>query len=590
MKQFFKFMFASMLGFLISCVILFFLFIGMMASLASLTQKEVVQVKPKSVLHLTLNNQIVDRGGADPFDTFNFMSFEVGSATGLNDILKNLKKAGNDSNIEGIFLDLSLIQAGWSTIEEIRQALLTFKETGKFIVAYGETYTQSAYYLASVADKVYLNPEGAIDFRGMNSELVFFKNMLGKLGIEPQVIRHGKYKSASEPFFLEEMSRENEEQILSYVSSIWNNVLKGISDSRGLTVNHLNEVANGFYTRQANLALEWKMIDGIMHRDELLEELRTRLDVKETTDIEFVTLADYKNTPEPKDRNTPRSRNKIAVVYGTGGIVSGPGTETSMGSDRIAEALREARQDSTIKAIVFRINSPGGSALASEVILREVILASQVKPVIASMGDVAASGGYYVACGATMIIANPNTITGSIGVFGLIPNMQNFFNQKLGITFDNVKTNQYADLMTVSRPLTNNEKALIQETVENVYTTFIGHVSRGRNLTVEQVDSIGQGRVWSGTEAKQIGLIDEFGGLNLAIEKAAEKAGLENYRIVELPKRKDFFARIMEGFGGMQEALVKRKLGPAYHYYEQVNKVNEMTGILTRLPYDINIE
>ncbi len=590
MKQFFKFMLASMLGFLISCIILFFLFAGMLASVASFSKREVVQVKPKSVLHLTLNNQIVDRGGADPFDSFNFMSFEVGSATGLNDILANLKKAGKDPNIEGVFLDMSLVLAGWGTIDEIRQALIEFKKTDKFIVAYGENYTQNAYYLATVADKVYLNPEGIIDFRGLNSELTFFRNMLEKLGIEPQVIRHGKYKSAAEPFFLEKMSAENREQVLAYVGSIWNSVLQGISDSRGLTIEHLNKVADGFNTRSADLALEWQMIDGIMHRDELLEELRARLDVKNTTDIEFVELGKYHRVPENTNRKSPRSRDKIAVVYGTGPIISGQGTETSMGSDRIAAALREARQDTTVKAIVFRINSPGGSALASEVILREVILASQVKPVIASMGDVAASGGYYVACAADMIIASPNTITGSIGVFGLIPNMQNFFNQKLGITFDNVKTNEYADLMTVSRPLTNNEKALIQETVENVYTTFIGHVSKGRNLSPEQVDSIGQGRVWSGAEARQIGLVDEFGGISLAIEKAAEKAGLESYRIVEYPKRKDFVARLMENFGSMQETFVKRKLGEAFRYYEQVNKVNEMTGILTRLPYDIIIE
>lgn len=590
MKQFFKFMLASMLGFLISSIILFFLFAGMLASIASFSKREVVQIKPKSVLHLTLNNQIVDRGGADPFDSFNFMNFEVSTATGLNDILKNLKKAGNDPNIEGVFLDLSMVQAGWSTIDEIRQALVAFKQTGKFIVAYGENYTQNAYYLASVADKVYLNPEGIIDFRGLNSELIFFKNMFGKLGIEPQVIRHGKYKSAAEPLFLEKMSAENREQVLAYVGSIWNNVLEGISTGRGLTTEHLNKVANGFNTRNAELALEWKMIDGIMHRDELLEELQARLEVKSTTDIEFVSLGKYNRSPETVNRKSPRSRNKIAVVYGAGPIMSGQGTETNMGSDRIAAALREARQDTTVKAIVFRINSPGGSALASEVILREVILARQVKPVIASMGDVAASGGYYVACAANLIIASPNTITGSIGVFGLIPNMQNFFNQKLGITFDNVKTNEYADLMTVSRPLSNNEKALIQDMVENVYNTFIGHVSKGRNLTVEQVDNIGQGRVWSGADARKIGLVDEFGGLSMAIEKAAEKAGLDDYRIVEFPKRKDFIARLMENFGNMQETFVRRKLGEAYLYYQQVNRVNELSGILTRLPYDIIIE
>jgi len=590
MKQFFKFMLASMLGFFLASIILFFMFIGMLASMASLAKKEVVHVKPKTVLHLTLNNEIVDRGGRNPFDSFDFMNFQATSATGLNDLLRNLKKAKKDQNIEGIFLDMTIMQAGWSTIDEIRQALKDFKESGKFIVAYGESFTQNAYYLASVADKIYLHPEGTLDFRGLNSELVFFKNMLEKLGIEPQVIRHGKFKSAAEPFFLERMSPENREQILAYVSSIWNNVARDIADSRGVSINHLNDVANGFYSRNASLALEWQMIDGIKHRDELLEELRERLDHKKASDIEFVTLSKYEKAAETKETRSIRSREKIAVVYGSGGIISGQGTERNMGSDRIAAAIREARLDTTVKAIVFRINSPGGSALASDVILREVKLASEVKPVIASMGDVAASGGYYVACAADMIIASPNTITGSIGVFGLVPNMQNFFNKKLGITFDNVKTNEYADLMTVTRPLTRNERAMIQEMVEQVYETFTDHVSEGRGLTVAMVDSIGQGRVWSGAEALQLGLIDEFGGLSYAIEKAAEKAGLENYRIVEYPKRKDFLTRIMEDFGGTQEIFVKRKLGEAYHYYKQVEKASEMTGILTRMPYDVIIE
>lgn len=582
-------MFASMLGFFLMSIILLFIFVGMLSSLASFSKKEAVVLNPKTVLHLNLTNEIVDRGGGNPFETFDPMSFQAKPATGLNDLIENLKKAKNDPNIDGIFLDLTLVQAGWSTIDEIRQSLLDFKSTGKFIVAYGETYTQNAYYLGSVADKLYLHPEGAIDFRGMSSELIFFKNMLDKLGIEPQVIRHGKYKSATEPFFLEKMSPENREQVLAYVSSIWNSVLKGISDSRGLTLNHLNDVADAFNTRNAQLALENQMVDGIMYRDEVLEELRERLGKDEASDIDFVEWAKYMNVPENSDTRQPRSADKIAVIYGMGNIISGEGTERSMGSDRIAGAIRKARLDESVKAIVFRINSPGGSALASDVILREVKLASEVKPVIASMGDVAASGGYYVACGADMIVASPNTITGSIGVFGLIPNMQNFFNNKLGITFDNVKTNDYADLMTISRPLTPNERALIQEGVEQVYTTFIGHVAEGRGIPVAQVDSIGQGRVWSGAEAIQIGLVDELGGLNFAIEKAAEKAGLENYRLVEYPSRKDFFTQIMEDFGQMQEVFVKRKLGEAYQYYKQVEQVNEMTGIVTRMPYDVVI-
>lgn len=589
MKQFFKFMFASMLGFFLMSIILLFIFIGMLSSLASFSKKEAVLLKPKSVLHLTLTTEIVDRGGGNPFESFDPMSFQPKPATGLNELIKNLKKAKNDPNVDGIYLDLTLLQAGWASVDEIRQAMIDFKESGKFIVAYGETYTQNAYYLATVADKVYLHPEGSIDFRGLNSELIFFKNMLEKVGVEPQVIRHGKYKSATEPFFLEQMSPENREQVLSYVSSIWNSVLKGISDSRGLTVNHINDVANAYNTRNAALALESRMIDGIMHRDEVLEELRERLEKDEARDIEFVELSKYMNVPESKEARAPRSSDKIAVIYGMGNILSGSGNERSMGSDRIAAAIREARLDESVKAIVFRINSPGGSALASDVILREVKLASGVKPMIASMGDVAASGGYYVACGADMIVASPSTITGSIGVFGMIPNMQNFFNNKLGITFDNVKTNEYADMMTVSRPLRPNERDIIQENIEQVYSTFTTHVAEGRGISVAQVDSIGQGRVWSGAEAVQIGLVDELGGLTYAIEKAAEKAGLETYRLVEYPTHKDFFTQLLEDFGQVQEVFVKRKLGEAYQYYKQVEQMNQMTGILTRMPYDIII-
>ena len=589
MKQFFKFMFASMLGFFLMSIILLFIFIGMLSALASFSKKEAVLLKPKSVLHLTLTTEIVDRGGGNPFESFDPMSFQPKPATGLNELIKNLKKAKNDPNVDGIYLDLTLLQAGWASVDEIRQAMIDFKESGKFIVAYGETYTQNAYYLATVADKVYLHPEGSIDFRGLNSELIFFKNMLEKVGVEPQVIRHGKYKSATEPFFLEQMSPENREQVLSYVSSIWNSVLKGISDSRGLTVNHINDVANAYNTRNAALALESRMIDGIMHRDEVLEELRERLEKDEARDIEFVELSKYMNVPESKEARAPRSSDKIAVIYGMGNILSGSGNERSMGSDRIAAAIREARLDESVKAIVFRINSPGGSALASDVILREVKLASGVKPMIASMGDVAASGGYYVACGADMIVASPSTITGSIGVFGMIPNMQNFFNNKLGITFDNVKTNEYADMMTVSRPLRPNERDIIQENIEQVYSTFTTHVAEGRGISVAQVDSIGQGRVWSGAEAVQIGLVDELGGLTYAIEKAAEKAGLETYRLVEYPTRKDFFTQLLEDFGQVQEVFVKRKLGEAYQYYKQVEQMNQMTGILTRMPYDIII-
>ncbi len=584
-------MFASMLGFFLTFLIIFFLMIGIIATAVSISSKDTVDVAEKSVLHITLTTEVVDRGGGNPFESFDFMSFSPPrKAIGLNHILESLKKAKEDENIEGIFLDLSAIPAGWSTIAEIRNAIEDFKESGKFVISYGELYLQRAYYLGSVADEIYLHPEGTIDFRGINSELFFLKNMLDRLGIDPQVIRHGEYKSAGEPFFREDMSPENREQVLSYISSIWNNVISEIAITRGLTINHLNEVADNLHTRNANMALKWDMIDGITYRDQIHDVLRERLGLDEEEDIEFVSLGDYNKAPLPKSMVSPRSKNKVAVVYASGNIISGQGGDRVIGSDRIAGALREARKDDDVKAIVFRINSPGGSALASDVILREVKLAAEEKPVVASMGDVAASGGYYIACAADWIVANPSTITGSIGVFGMIPNMQDFFNEKLGITFDNVKTNQLADMGSVTKPLTPSERRIIEESIAQVYETFIEHVAQGRNIPVSVVDELGRGRVWSGVEARQNGLIDDFGGLELAIDKAIDLAELDDYRIVEYPIRKAFLEQLMESFGGIQERVLQRKLGPSYRYYRQIDEARDMTGILTRLPYDIYLD
>ncbi len=581
-------MFASMLGFFLTFIILLFIMIGVIAGMAS---RDPVRVADQSVLHLTLTTEIVDRGGGSPFESFDFMSFSPSRAIGLNDILSALEKAADDDKIEGVFLDLSIVAGGWSTIDEIRKAINEFKEeTGKFVVSYGEMYMQNAYYLGSVADEMYLHPEGAIDFRGINSELIFLKNMLDRVGIDPQVIRYGEYKSAGEPLFREDMSEENREQIRSYITAIWNNVMADVAASRGLTVNHLTDVADNLKTRNATMAYDYNMVDGLLYRDELYDVLRDHIGLEADDDIEFITLGSYLNAPDPADFIRSDSDQKIAVVYASGNIISGQGGDRTIGSDRIAKALREARLDEDIHAIVFRINSPGGSALASDVILREVALAAKEKPVVASMGDVAASGGYYIAAKADYIMASPNTITGSIGVFGMIPNMQEFFNERLGITFDNVKTNQHADLGSVSRPLTTRERDIIKEGIADVYYTFIRHVADGRNIPEETADELGRGRVWSGVEAMQNGLIDGYGGLRMAIEKAAELAEIVDYQTLEYPIRKDFLTQIMEGFGGVRESKIEELLGEEYRYYRQIQDVREMTGILTRMPYDIHLE
>ena len=589
MKQFFKFMLASMLGFFISAVILFFLFFVLIFSIASLSQKDEVVVKNNTILHLRLNDEIIDRSPNNPMENFDFASFKPRTSLGLNDILSNLKKAAEDDKISGLFLDLTNIPTGISTIAEIRSGIKEFKESGKFVVAYAEYYTQSSYYLASVSDQVYLNPVGTLDFRGLNTEMMFFKNMLEKLGVEIQIIRHGKFKSAGEPFFLEKMSEANREQTLSFIGSIWNNMIKDIAESRSIAANQLNAYADEFATRRPEKALDLNFIDGIRHRDEVIGYLKEKTNKADEEELNLLAISSYTKAPAPATKS-PRSRNKIAVVYANGQIMSGEGSDRIIGSDRIANAIQQARKDTTVKAIVLRINSPGGSALASDVILREIILARQAKPVVASMGDVAASGGYYIACMADKILASPSTITGSIGVFGLIPNMKGFFNSKMGITFDNVKTNRFADFASVSRPLNPTEKMILQEEIDYIYTTFITHVSNGRKLTVDQVDEIAQGRVWSGSEAKLIGLVDEFGGLTDAVKAAAELANLENYRVEEYPKRKEFLQQLLEDLGGKTEtALLKRKLGAHYDIFQKAQEIKDQSGIQARMPFDLII-
>jgi protease-4 len=588
MKQFFKFMFASMLGFFLTFVVVFFIFFVMIISVASFSKKEVVDVKTNSVLFIDLKQTIHDRGTNNPFEDLDITSFKPANILGLDDILKSIHKAKTDNNIKGICLDLGDINAGIATVEEIRNALIDFKESKKFIISYSEVYSQKAYYLASVADSIYMNPEGMLDFKGLNAQIFFIKGTLKKLEVEPQVIRHGKFKSAVEPFILDKMSAENKEQTQTYINSMWEVMVKNIAESRKISIAELNNIADSLKTQFPEDAVKCKLIDKIVYKDEFLAELKKKLGLDESKKINFVSLNKYIDVKESiKQKYT---KNKIAVIFASGSIESGDGDENTIGSEKLSETIRDARNDSTIKAIVLRINSPGGSALASEVIWREVYLASKVKPVIASMGDLAASGGYYIACAANKIVANPNTITGSIGVFGVLPNMKGLFNNKLGITFDNVKTNKYADLGDVSRPLNEYEKLVILNSIERIYKTFINHVAEGRKMTTEQVDSIGQGRVWCGSDAKRIGLVDELGGLEKAIKLAAELAKLDNYKLVSLPKQKDPFTQIIEQFSGNTKVdLLSSELGDTYKYFEYIRSVSKMTGIQARLPYEIEI-
>lgn len=590
MKDFFKFMLASMLGFLLMSVIVFFLFVGMIASLASFMDKETVKVAKNTVLYIDFDAGIRDRSSNDPFSEFDPVTFTPKASLGLNDIITNLEKATTDPNIDGIFMQLSGIQTGLANVEEIRNALLRFKESGKFIIAYGETYTQSAYYLSTVADKIYLNPEGMIDFRGISAELMFFKGMLEKLDADMQIIRHGKYKSAVEPFMDEKMSPENREQIETIINGAWNTLLEGISTTRNIRKNELNRIADDLLLRNAKDALAYRFVDGLRYYDEILDELRILAGIDDDDDINTLSLSKYFNAPDPALDKVDR-HNRVAVVYAVGEIISGEGSDDIIGSDRIAKAIRTARNDDKVKAIVMRVNSPGGSALASDVILREVKLAAAEKPFIVSMGNVAASGGYYISAAAHSIFAEPTTITGSIGVLGMIPNLENTMKNKLGITYDYATTNRNSSFITAFRPLTSEQREILKGYIEDVYQTFVLHVMEGRGMTFEEVDNIAQGRVWIGTDARNIGLVDEIGGLNDAIHAAVDLAELDTWSIREYPVQKDFFQEILDqilGHGSV-EAKIREELGANYRLYQYLRYWQNASGVQARLPFDIHM-
>lgn len=588
MKQFFKFMFASMLAMLVTffiTMIIFVAIIGTVISSATSTSEKVVDVKDNSVLHLKFDYQIKDRTSNNPFENFDFSTFETQDNLGLDKILTNIEKAKSDVRIKGIYLDLTSLNTGIATLEEIHHALKDFKKSGKWIISYSEVYTQSTYYLASLSDKIYLNPAGLVEMRGLSTELMFFKNALEKLDVEMQIIRHGKFKSAVEPYILEKMSDSNREQMNLILSSAWGSILNDISESRKISIEELNAIADDIKIQTAADAIKYGFVDKALYKDEVLEELKTRTGASSYDDINYISLRKYDNA-----KVTPNnSKNEIAIIYASGEINSGKSRDDVMGSETISQAIREARLDDKVKAIVLRVNSPGGSALASDVMWREVVLAKKVKPVVVSMGDVAASGGYYIACAANKIVADEKTITGSIGVFGVVPNAQGFFNNKLGITFDVAKTNKHADIMTMFKPLTAEEKDIIQIGVEKIYDDFIGKVAEGRGMTKEQVDSIGQGRVWLALDAKKIGLVDEIGGIDKAISIAKELAKITDYKTVDFPKMKDPFEQLMlEITVEAESKILKAYMGENYKYYQKIQTMTTQSGYMARMPYEID--
>ncbi len=588
MKTFLKMLLATILG----VGILFFLLFVILASFASMSEEKVL-VSENSILKLDLNTVINERSEDNPFESFSPLSGEPQSSIGLNDLKASLENAKNDANIKGIYMNAGIPLSGHATLKELRSALEDFKSSGKFIYSYSEILTQKGIYICSVSDSVLVNPEGFMEWKGLSASISYYQNALAKLGLKPEVLRAtgNKYKSAVEPYLRQDMSPENKKQLSSLLSSVWSTYRKDISVSTGIGVDMLDTLANNYAVTNPKKALESKLIDGVAYYDEVMDILCKKVGVDDSKKLNFISLGKYKKSFKTTEGSSFGS-DRIAVIIAQGDIVSGDGGEYSIGSERISKAIRKARKNDKVKAIVLRVNSPGGSALASEIIWREVKLAQEVKPVVASMGDLAASGGYYISCYADTIVAQPNTITGSIGAFGLFMTGEELMHDKLGINIETVPTNTYADLGTFDRALTDNEKAILIASVDQIYGTFKSRVAVGRNLSVDSVEAIGQGRVWTGEEALEIGLVDVLGGLDDAITIAKEMANLgDDYRVVEYPELEDPIQRMLKEFGlGYETKIIENRLGEYARYLQLLEKAKAMQGYQTRLDYDLLID
>lgn len=586
MKQFFTYVFASMLGMFLTLALFVLVVVLVIAGLVNnSTQKAEIKIEPLTILKISLSEDIPERST----QYFDSEKYKIKERVGLHEIIKDIHTAKKDANISGIYLDLNFLAGtGFASLEEIRNALIDFKASGKFIYSYSEVLSQKAYYLASTADKIYLNPEGMLEFDGLSSEYTFFKGALDKLEIEPQIFRVGKFKSFIEPFTLTKMSEANKVQVASYMGSEFTHYLEGISASRHIPVDSLRSISGKLKIQQPTDALHFRLVDALAYKDEVLEQLKKASKQASVSKLKAVTLESYASSvaadPEPSDK-------QIAVMYASGDIGGGEGGDNSIGSERISRLLRQVRLNDKVKALVLRVNSPGGGSMASAVIWREISLTRKVKPVVVSMGNVAASGGYFISCAANEIYAQPNTITGSIGIFAIIPNASKFFNDKLGITFDGVKTGEHSDMLTISRPLTDFEKQVVQNQINRGYQDFITKVADGRKKTVAEIDSIGQGRVWTGEQAVKIGLVDKLGSFDDAIKEAGKLANITGYTVVSYPEQKSLVESIFGDLGDqMKVYFVKQQLGSGYKYYNRLQQLREITGMQARLPFDLDIK
>jgi protease-4 len=585
MKNFLKMMFASTLGVIIASLVLFFLsFVIFMGIAASVGSTPTYNLQKNSILKVNLSGAINDRESSSPFD---FILSGSNESYGLNDILSAIKKAKGNEKISGIFLNVKSTSIGYASAETLRKALVDFKESGKFIVAYGEDFTQRTYFISSVADAIFMNPQGMFDFRGLAGSIQFNKGIFEKWGIEIQVYKVGTYKSAVEPYIQDKMSDANREQVTSYLTDIWGNLLAGISESRGISVEQLNQYADEFLMlSDQQKIVDYQLIDGLKYGDEMDAYLKSRLELKETDKLHLASVKNMKSVPETSKKI---SKEEIAILYAEGEIVA-DNANSLYSSDGITakeyvKALNKLKEDKSVKAVVFRVNSPGGSAYASEQIWHAVKELREAKPVVVSMGTYAASGGYYISCGANKIISEPSTLTGSIGIFGLVPSGAQLA-KKMGASYDGVSTNKHSnfadDVLSIpligigllpARPLNNEEGALMQAYVERGYDLFVSRCAEGRGKTKEAIDAIGQGRVWTGNQALKLGLVDELGGIDTAIKAAAELAELEHYSLGEYPAKKDFFTSLLEeSTGSLGERISMGFMGK--EIYQQKRMLN----------------
>ena len=592
MKDFLKFTLATVTGIILSSIVLFIIGMVTLFGIVSTADTETI-VKKNSVMMLDLNGVLVERTQESPLGILSQLFSDDSNTYGLDDILSSIKKAKENENIKGIYLQASMLGTSYASLQEIRNALLDFKESGKFIIAYGDSYTQGLYYLSSVADKVLLNPKGMIEWKGIASAPLFYKDLLQKIGVEMQIFKVGTYKSAVEPFISTEMSPANREQVTAFINSIWGQVTEGVSASRSLPVDSLNALADRmlmFYP--AEESVQCGLADTLIYRNDVRNYLKQWVDLKEDDRLPVLGLSDMINVKKnmPKDK----SGNIVAVYYASGEITDYSGSSTSeegIVGTKVIRDLRKLKDDEDVKAVVLRVNSPGGSAFASEQIWHAVKELKTEKPVIVSMGDYAASGGYYISCVADTIVAEPTTLTGSIGIFGMVPNVKEL-SEKIGLTYDVVNTNNFSDSGNIMRPFNQDEKTLMQMMITQGYDTFVNRCAEGRHMSKEAIEKIAEGRVWTGEAAKELGLVDVLGGIDTALEIAVRKAGIEGYTVVSYPAKQDLLSSLLntKPTNYVESQILKSKLGEYYQQFGMLKNLKERSMIQARIPFELNIK